>query len=253
MGFSRLLPTLSVSLTADSCHRRKIACSGVKPCDRCEQAEINCTYDALPQKKGPKGARAKIITQIRNEQSGILPLVGPTGPFSRTPSLLSPERIRACFDYFYQRIYPVQPVPDLRSTDEIVKHIDRTEEYCMVAAMCARTLMHASTTHFTGIDIPLDSNTTIEGLMKSFQQECSRVRQCLDYLEKPTHLTVLTSWFLHGYFLELGQENTAWSYIREATTQALLLKMHDETNYKDTSLDTRDRRVLCGLLFLADR
>ncbi|CZT04548.1 related to transcription activator amyR [Rhynchosporium agropyri] len=41
----------------DCCHARKIRCSGDTPCKNCVVTELQCTYLAVPKKKGPKGRR----------------------------------------------------------------------------------------------------------------------------------------------------------------------------------------------------
>jgi hypothetical protein len=79
------------------------------------------------------------------------------------------------------------------------------------------------------------------------------VRNSLDYRENPTHMTVLTSWFYCGSYFGLPRENTAWGYLREATTNAQLLGMDDEETYKHDPLDISRKRVLYWLLFMAER
>ncbi|KAL2061209.1 hypothetical protein VTL71DRAFT_7482 [Oculimacula yallundae] len=41
----------------DCCHARKIRCDGENPCKNCLVTELQCTYLAIPKKKGPKGRR----------------------------------------------------------------------------------------------------------------------------------------------------------------------------------------------------
>jgi len=41
----------------DCCHARKIRCDGEKPCKNCQITELQCTYLAIPKKKGPNGRR----------------------------------------------------------------------------------------------------------------------------------------------------------------------------------------------------
>lgn len=84
-------------------------------------------------------------------------------------------------------------------------------------------------------------------------EESVRVRQGYDHRENPTHYSVLTSWFYSGCYFGLARENTAWTYLRDATTQAQLLGMHDEETYKHDPLDISRKRVLYWLLFIAER
>ncbi|KAI5363482.1 hypothetical protein J4E82_011558, partial [Alternaria postmessia] len=69
-----------------------------------------------------------------------------------------------------------------------------------------------------------------------------RIRKGYDDRENPTHTSMLTVWLYSGCFRELGRENTAWTYLREATTQAQLLSMHDEETYKHEVLDAAQKR-----------
>ncbi|KFX95023.1 hypothetical protein V490_04041, partial [Pseudogymnoascus sp. VKM F-3557] len=57
----------SVKRACDACHRRKVKCDGLSPCRNCSSAQLACTYNAIPQKKGPKGSRAKVISELREQ------------------------------------------------------------------------------------------------------------------------------------------------------------------------------------------
>src|SRR2546430_2844811 len=46
-----------VRQACDCCHARKIRCDGKNPCANCQITELQCTYLAVPKKKGPKGRR----------------------------------------------------------------------------------------------------------------------------------------------------------------------------------------------------
>ncbi|KNG52844.1 transcription factor Pf2 [Stemphylium lycopersici] len=84
-------------------------------------------------------------------------------------------------------------------------------------------------------------------------EESIRVRQGSEYPENSSHLTVLTSWFYSGCCFGLAEEEIAWTYLREATTQAHLLGMHKEETYTHESLDSSHRRKLYWVLFIAER
>ena len=100
-----------VKKACDACHRRKVRCSGSVPCKNCGQANLQCTYLAIPQKKGPKGSRAKVISEIRDtqlqkppvpkaavshltESDYEYPTLNGTGPHSYRPSCVG----AACYD-----------------------------------------------------------------------------------------------------------------------------------------------------------
>lgn len=56
----------SRSLACDACRRRKIRCDRTHPCEKCIEACLACTYHAVPQRKGPKGRTAPVLTSLRN-------------------------------------------------------------------------------------------------------------------------------------------------------------------------------------------
>jgi hypothetical protein len=84
-------------------------------------------------------------------------------------------------------------------------------------------------------------------------KELIRVRQDCGHCENPTYITVLTSWFHSGCYFGLAIKNIAWTYLRDATTQAQLLRMHYEETYKNNFLNASRKRVLYWLLFIAER
>lgn len=105
----------------------------------------------------------------------------------------------------------------------------------------------------TVLSRPEMAQMTNVGIGHVLLEESVRVRQSYDFRENPTHWTVLTSWFYSGSYSGLGRENTAWMYLRDATSQAQLLGMHDEETYKHDPLDISRKRVLYWLLFIAER
>jgi hypothetical protein len=166
--------TPPVKKACDACHRRKVRCSGGEPCKNCAQTKLNCTYLAIPQKKGPKGSRAKVISEIRDTQIHLqqqLPQTegtqqissqGPTtalttptllrgqsspfdfnGPltptYSRTPGLLSQQTIDACLAFFFEHLYPTMPIFHQQQLTALIYSPDasQSDAYCLVASLCA--------------------------------------------------------------------------------------------------------------------
>ncbi|UPX13701.1 uncharacterized protein EKO05_0004200 [Ascochyta rabiei] len=257
-----------VKRACDSCHRRKVKCigEGTNPCKNCVSAGLACTYNAIPQKKGPKGSRAKVLSELRENQrnaqlaSGFPQELGHDGrPLSsqnvRTPGLLPPALVESCMEFFFVHVYPSQPVLHRQRAQEAVVNMDRSiEAYCMVVALCAYVMIQANMKVQPNLlerpEMAQMSNVSFGHILL---EESIRVRRGYDYRESPTHWTVLTSWLYCGCYFGLAKENTAWSYLREATTQAQLLGMHDEETYKHDPLDTSRKRVLYWLLFMAER
>jgi hypothetical protein len=128
-----------------------------------------------------------------------------------------------------------------------------TEAYCMVVALCAYVMIQAN--HRVPVNLlPRSEMAHMPnvGIGHVLLEESVRARQSYDR-ENPTHMSVLTSWFYSGCYLGLARENTAWSYLRDATTQAQLLGMHDEETYNHDPIDTSQKRALYWVLFIAER
>ncbi|KAK5088272.1 hypothetical protein LTR05_002489 [Lithohypha guttulata] len=143
------MPLPPVKKACDACHRRKVRCSGGLPCKNCGSANLQCTYLAIPQKKGPKGSRAKVISEIRDTQipksisetptppspiqsSTSAPALAPTptaysheaedNPFDfntppmspadnvRNLDLLSTPTVESCISFFFNHLYPTMPI-----------------------------------------------------------------------------------------------------------------------------------------------
>lgn len=124
----------------------------------------------------------------------------------------------------------------------------------MIVALCAYVMIQAN--HKPPVSVlprPEMAHMSNVGVGHILLEESVRVRQGYDHRENPTHTSVLTSWFYSGCYFGLARENTAWTYLREATTHAQLLGMHDEETYKHDPLDVSRKRVLYWLLFIAER
>jgi hypothetical protein len=124
----------------------------------------------------------------------------------------------------------------------------------MVVALCAYVIIQAN--HEPPASVlqrPKMAHSLYDGIGHILLEESVRVRQGYDHCANPTHYSVLTSWFYSGCYFELMREDTAWTYLRDAITQAQLLGMHDEKTYKHDPLDISRKRVLYWLLFIAER
>ncbi|KAF2230715.1 hypothetical protein EV356DRAFT_326838 [Viridothelium virens] len=249
----------------DACHRRKIKCiveSSIL-CKNCAAAGLRCTYNAVPQKKGPKGSRAKVISELRETQQrqprrDSHGYVGPSSPppYERTAGLLSLDVVSACVDFFFFHIYPTQPTLHRQRVHEAVLALDQSDEaYCSIGALCAYVLIHSN--------MPLPGATrrgsghphnAVTSLGTEILEEVSRIRKSLNYMETPNLWTVMTSFFLFGCYFSLDQHNMAWFHLREATTLAITMGMDREETYTGGNLrDVTRRRRLFWLLFITER
>ena len=227
-----------------------------------------CTYDAIPQKKGPKGSRAKVISELRETQkqsdlahltrSRIYGLGSPpmSPTFYRTPGLLTLETIDGCTEFFFAQLFPTMPILQTEQLRQWIADMNCSmEAYCLLTSLSAFVLIQP------GIEIKIGegadglagpSNNTALGMM--LLDEALRVRKAHDYIENPSVASVMTSFFLFGSYFGLSKHNTAWFHLREATALAQVLGMQEESYYlEDFGKDASRKRRLFWLLFITER
>jgi hypothetical protein len=240
-----------------SCRRRKAKYIGEEtaPCTNCVSAQLSCSYNANPKRKGRKKRHGEVLSEPRESHAQLaagfptdLGFYGRSlsSTFSPKQGLLPLVLIESCLEYFFANVYQSKPVLDRQRAQEAAVNMERsTEVYCMTVALCAYVMIKANYKPPASVlpypEMAHMSNVDIRHVLL---KESVRVRQSYDHREKPTHMTVLTSWFYSGCYLELARANTAWTYLRDATTQAQLLGMHDEETYKNNCLDRSRKRVL---------
>lgn len=255
----------SVKRACDACHRRKVKCDGLNPCRNCSSAQLACTYHAIPQKKGPKGSRAKVISELRETQrqstlsnknrfNGMHnPAVPPT--LAPTPGLLTNEMIHDCIEFFFNNMYPTVPILHRQRLEAQARHVHiDIDTYCLLSSLCAFMMIQP------GMPMPggpmgqssmFGANITTGMLL---MEETIRVRKGYDYLESPTVGSLCTSYFLFACHYGLDLHNKAWFHLREATTLAHILNMNKEETYMQWDMiESSRRRRLYWLLFVAER
>lgn len=252
-----------------SCHRRKVKCigEGTRPCKNCVTAGLTCTYNAIPQKKGPKGSRAKVLSELREtqrqtqftasaSQDHVFGGRSLSPALSRTPGLLPPELIDHCVDYFFANLYPTQPILYRGSVQQAVAVMEySTEAYCKITALCAYIMVQPNAVLPPSL-VPAGSIGPIStfSMGHALLEESRRVRKGYDFLESPTILTLYTSYFIFMSYFCLDKQNTAWTYLRQATTLAHIMGLHEEETYKHGDAVERSRkRRLYWLLFITER
>lgn len=260
-----------IKRACDACHKRKVACrflpntpeEGPRACITCISANLACTYDAVPQKKGPKGNRARVITEIRETQqrskpASIVQYRAHTPPsVCGSSDLLSLSLINKCAEFFFANVYDGQPI---LQRAQIAGLVDRMtvdpEAYCLILSLCAYMLMQPSMKRQTGLDLPIssDGSCSISSASLALLNEAVNIRRKYGFVETCTELTVTTSFFLRGCYHCLDNNKLAWYHLREATTIARSLGMHDEEFYKTLPVEHEARtRCLFWLLFVTER
>lgn len=270
--------TPPVKKACDACHRRKVRCSAGQPCKNCGQASLQCTYLAIPQKKGPKGSRAKVISDIRDtqqqqqkhtlQQAITKPSAPPvtnhdveqnpfdfnTPPLSPTAhirnlDLLSTQTVDSCIRFFFDYLYPTMPIFSRQSLNALaLEYRNGTPEvYCLVLSLCAFIMVQPGMS-FDGMPMPAsydqDPVAARYRLANLLLKEIYRIRKNIDYVENPTIHSVQISFFIFCSYFGLDKVNTCWYHLREASTLAHMLNMNEESTYKvgDPVTNTYNRR-----------
>ncbi|KAL2827987.1 hypothetical protein BDW59DRAFT_178946 [Aspergillus cavernicola] len=73
------------SMACDNCRRRKVRCSRERPCERCLDVFLPCSYTSIPRRKGPKGHSAHVLNSLRGSWAEVPPRVPPRVLPQQTP------------------------------------------------------------------------------------------------------------------------------------------------------------------------
>ncbi|EWG47441.1 hypothetical protein FVEG_07545 [Fusarium verticillioides 7600] len=263
--------TTAVKRACDGCHRRKVKCDSGMTCRNCATAGIECTYLAIPQKKGPKGSRAKVITELRDSQRQAslaakvqnrlngqppdytIPALNPTA------GMLSNDLIKACVSYYFENAYSTLPFLDRNQIENLMQNMESARDrYCLFAALCAYVVLQpgmilptASAEESFSLQNHPGANIVASTLLL---EECLRVRKSFDYFETPNSNIMVTNVFIYSCIKIMEGPDRAWYYLREATTMALLAGMDKEENYAQfTPTEAVRRRRLFWFLLATER
>lgn len=269
-----------IKKACDACHRRKVKCSGEQPCNNCAQTSLQCTYLAIPQKKGPKGSRGKVISGIRNTQkeatatTDSAPVAPPltressssfdfnsppnSPPNAQNVTLLSRQTIENCIDFYFSSMSTTAWILDRRTLKIAIaaRVMSDPEVYCLAGSLCAFVMVQpgmnlavAPGSHWEG-----EPPENRYGYANMILNDIIRTRKSIDYVESPTLTSVQTSFFLFSCYFTLEKQNVCWFHLREATTLAHLLGMHDESSYLiDDPVEGMYRRRMYWLLLVTER
>ncbi|KAH6603171.1 c6 zinc finger domain containing [Trichoderma cornu-damae] len=260
--------TQAVKRACDACHRRKVKCDGINPCRNCSSAQLSCTYNAIPQKKGPKGSRAKVISELRetqrqtslsakvqNRMNGI-PCAPVSPSLAPTPGMLTSDMVKECCQFFFDHMNPQAPILDRRQVEQQILYMEQNRDaYCLMSSMCAFVMLQPGMTMPAGDPYNLDmvpgANIISSQLLL---EETLRVRKGYEYLDQITVNALATNFFLFGCYYGQEMHEKAWFHLREATTMIQMIGMNKEEYYMqfDVAEASRLRRVY-WLFFVIER
>ncbi|PTB72287.1 hypothetical protein M440DRAFT_1441989 [Trichoderma longibrachiatum ATCC 18648] len=260
--------TSAVKRACDACHRRKVKCDGINPCRNCSTAQLSCTYNAIPQKKGPKGSRAKIISELRENQrqtslaakvhNRIHSAAGTPPDPSSAPTLgmLTSDMVKECLTFFFDHMNVQAPILNRAVIEQQVLYMEQNRDaYCLMASLCAFVLLQPGMSMPPGEPYNLEqfpgSNIVASQLLV---EETLRVRKGYDYLDQITVNSLATNYFLFGCCYAQEMHEKAWFYLREATTMIQMAGMNRDDYYQrfDAPEAARLRRIY-WLFFVIER
>jgi hypothetical protein len=255
----------------DGCHRRKVKCDSNSPCRNCGTANIQCTYNAIPQKKGPKGSRAKVISELReNQRMTSLPVkvqaringvqVEPITHHNPTPGLLTHDIAKSCLNFFFEHVYTKLPILHRETIESQMPSLERNPDtYCLFTSLCAFMMLQPGMAFpmgdYNNMDMPYGANIAASTILI---EECIRVRKGQDvkgfeHWEKPSLNVLATNFFIFAYYYAQENHSSAWYYLREGTTIIQMSGMGNEENYQQQDFDSIRRRRLFWLFHNAER
>lgn len=268
LAVSPAIMSQAVKRACDACHRRKVKCDGINPCRNCSSAQLSCTYNAIPQKKGPKGSRAKVISELRETQrqtslsakiqnriNGVTntPAGSSAAP---TPGMLTSDLVKECCQFFFDNMNPQAPILDRRQVEQQILYMEQNRDaYCLMASMCAFVMLQPGMTMPPGDPYNLDMVPGANIIScQLLLEETLRVRKGYEYLEQITINSLATNFFLFGCYYGQEMHEKAWYYLREATTMIQMIGMNKEDYYMqlDVAEAARLRRVY-WLFFVIER
>lgn len=247
---------------------------------KCVEAQLHCHYLAVPQRKGPKGRTAPVLSALRAisprfaEASGLLTSphctsASPThlvashsvdgaaagGGIASSVSSCQPRRPAAVLsmllNLFAKHLHPIMPVFDIAEALHSCTHVETitSRRYTFLLALCAAT----------HLQLKLDANEEFRdlnaaGLGESLLAEARRTLCDFDPVENPTIESILTCFFLFSCYGNLNKQDHAWHNLSQSISFAISLNLHDERAYVALPhQEGETRRTIFWLLFVTER
>lgn len=254
----------AVKRACDACHRRKVKCDGTNPCRNCGTAQLGCTYNAVPQKKGPKGSRAKVISELRENQRQTSLAVRvhnrisglePPPSEAATPGLLTGEIVRSCLDFFFTHLSHRLPFLNREQIDQQIPNMEKNRDvYCLLSSLCAFTALQPGMA-MPGIqDDPQHSMSYNMVASMLLLEDTLRVRKNYELLDHITFNALATNFFILACYHSHEAHDKAWFYLREAITMIHLISMDKEEQYRGLDAgEASRRRRLYWLFYVHER
>jgi len=233
----------------DACSFRKVKCDLNTPCSRCKNHDIPCTFNRVRKKCGPK----KIHEKTRNlivalNQMTVTNKFTPMIPIDKLLPYLQ------IYQTWYYGVWPVVSVADLITRLVNAEHNANSDSVSAYSLACAISAAIFSQVVF------ITSNSHLAKLpedikVSDFVNECIKSRETINYRLKATSESLLTSFFLYLYYVNLkGGIHCAITYLRESISFAQLMGLHNVHTYREkSSAETHRFRKIYYLLLVTER
>lgn len=201
---------------------------------------------------------------------GITTPPAETAETNDQPLAIPPTAFAPYLELFFLRLYPIFPVLDqdfLRTKCQAATGRMTLSEYALLTALSAAVVVQLNVPDRASLIEALSSSKTPAGEIaphedtelesypaEFFVSQCQMAREKGSFIESPDENTVMTSFFLFAYFGNVDRQRSAWYYLREAISFALLLSLDDEDSYSGMSaIISQRRRRIFWLLFVTER
>ncbi|KAK6200899.1 putative sucrose utilization protein SUC1, partial [Scheffersomyces amazonensis] len=239
------------SRPCDGCSLKKVKCSGTSPCTRCINNGIPCTNNRIRKKCGPKPNKFKSTNNSNSNSSSRQSST--SSQFSKKPktNLYSqPQLCSSCdkemrislslivpslqiYQTWFYGVWPVISVPqlisNLTSVDfgfELSQETSVSYALCLAVSAAVSRQMTFLSEKSSLPQVPVNID------FESVAKEAIRIRDLYDHRLNPNCETLLTSFFLYVYYINIKDATaTAIIYLREAISMAQILKLHDAKTY----------------------
>lgn len=185
-----------------------------------------------------------------------MPSLSPTTPgIAQSRRRIAGKSFQPYMGLFFEQMFVIMPVIDraiyLDPAFYINSALWSAELYSFMCAICAATIVQLQVNHNMPELPPLHPLKATDDF---FADECLRERRTFDYIEDPSTLSVMTSFFLFAYFGNHEKHGKAWHYLQETIAFAENLDMDDEKSYLNLEpSEAQWRRRLYWLLFITER
>jgi hypothetical protein len=166
------------------------------------------------------------------------------------------QRFLPYVQLFFEHLNFIMPVVDknlfLDAGMYSPTHHLPTDIYAFLCALCAATIVQLD----AAIQVPQFESLPGRPAEASdmFIQECLETRTRFDYIDNPSTLTVMTSFFVFAYYGNQEKSEKAWHFLQESISFTEVMNMDDENALVELEpLEAQWRRRLYWLLFITER